>query len=130
MYIGIMSCTQDMEGNIPSLFSTSEYLLIMDADNSVIHAIYPRNGMTDSFFARKLILHNCEAVICGPIEKEPFLIIADEGCITRYCGAGLTVKAALRAMLEDRLPYLVDFIGGTGCESEHSSCDCAHGDHT
>jgi hypothetical protein len=127
MYIGIMTDSPDMDGKIPALFAEANFLLIVDADAGTVHAKYTRNGMADSGFARKLIEHDCEAVLCGYIEREPFLIIADEGCITRYNCVGLSAGDALKEMLNDKLPLIVDFIGGTGCHSVHTACDGGHG---
>jgi len=126
MYIGIMTDRPDMDGKIPALFADANYLLIVDADTGAVHAKYNRSGITDSDFARKLIEHDCEAVLCGPIERESFLIIADEGCITRYNCVGLSVSDALKAMRADQLPFIVDFIGGIGCGSAHTNCECGH----
>ena len=128
MFIGIMTDGPDMDGKIPALFADANYLLIVDADTGTVHAKFARSGMTDRDFARKLIDHDCEAVLCGPIEREPFLIIADEGCITRYYCVGLSAGDALKAMLADQLPYIVDFIGGTGCGSSHTTCSHEHGE--
>lgn len=128
MYIGIMTDGPDMNGIIPAFFADADYLLIVDADTGAVHAKYARTGMTDSDFSRKLIVHDCEAVLCGPIETEPFLIIADEGCITRYNGVGLSADDALKAMMVDRLPLIVDFIGGSGCNSGHGECRHEHGE--
>jgi len=128
MYIGIMTDKPDMDGIIPALFADANFLLIVDADKDTVCAKYARSGMTDRNFARKLIEHDCEAVLCGPIEKEPFLIIADEGCITRYYSVGLSAGEALKAMLAEQLPLIVDFIGGTGCGAAHTNCDCGQGE--
>ena len=128
MYIGIMTDRMGKEGKIPALFADASCLLITDADTGIVHAKYTGNDMTGSDFARKLIEHDCEAVICGPIEREPFLIIADEGCITRYNGVGLSADDALKAMNADRLPLIVDFIGGSGCGSAHTECSHEHGE--
>lgn len=128
MNIGIMTDKPDMEGFIPDMFSEAKYLIIKDADKEEIIAKYSRAELEDIGFARKLIEHDCEAVICGPIEKEPFEIIAVEGCVTRYYGVGLSAKDALKAMMEDKLPLIVDCINGTGCSSSHTACDKKHGE--
>ena len=127
MYIGIMTDRADMDGKIPALFAEASCLLIADAETGAVHAQYDREGNTDSDFARRLIEYDCEAVLCGPIEKEAFLIIADEGCITRYNGVGLSAAEALKAMNADKLPLIVDYIGGSGCGSSHTDCSHEHG---
>ena len=79
MYIGIMTDRPDMDGKIPALFADANYLLIVDTDTGTVRTKYTRSGMTDRNFARKLIEHDCEAVLCGPIEMEPFLITVEPG---------------------------------------------------
>ena len=69
---------------------------------------------------------DCEAVFCGPIEEAPFTIIADEGCVTRYLAALLSVEEAVREMQSYRLEMITDFIGGTGCHSGEGCHD--HGE--
>ena len=128
MLIGIMTDKPEMDGKIPALFADSRYLLIVNPDTRAIEAKYSSDGTGGISFARKLIEHDCEAVLCGELDREPFLIIADEGCITRYNGIGLSAADALKAMTEDRLPFIKDCIGGTGCHSAHSASDCAHGE--
>lgn len=104
-------------------------MLIFETDkNNAVVTTYPRGTMTDCDLAKKMVMHECEAVLCGPIEEDPFVIIADEGCITRYKADGMRANQALVAMLHYRLGMIPDFIGGTGCHSGDEA-NCADHDH-
>lgn len=61
---------------------------------------------------------DCEAVICGEIERSPFLILAEEGNVTRYNGNGLSAGQALEKMLRYDLPLIKEHLGGGGCPGE------------
>ena len=66
---------------------------------------------------------DCEAILCGPIDRMPFLIIADRGHITRYDAAGLQALDALEKMQAYQLQYLTAAIDGTGCDpNEEGEC--------
>ena len=66
-----------------------------------------------------------EVLFCGDIYgREAFERIAGYG-ITRYHAAGMTVREAVRAMDQYRLPLIRDYVGGTGCSShEGGPCSC------
>ena len=80
--------------------------------------------------AREILKWDCEGVLCGPIEKEAFLVIADEGGVTRYNAAGLTVREALKKLDSRKLELIRDHIGGDGCgghsRSGGSECSGRH----
>lgn len=123
MKIAAMTETPELEGVIAQDFSSAEYLLILETEPCGIDAVYAREGLPDCVLAGKIVAHDCEAVLCGPIEEAPFVILADEGCVTRYQASGLTAGAALREMEAYRLAMIPDFTGGTGCGSgQEGSC--------
>ena len=70
---------------MPATFKESPFLMIIDADKNEIFHIYGKQDPDNLVFAKKVVEHDCEAVICGPIEKEPFEILAGAG-VTRYLG--------------------------------------------
>ena len=76
-------------------------------------------------FAQKVVDHDCEAVICGPIEKEPFELMAGK-MVSRYDGSGHTVERAYKYMVQYRLELIRDYIGGPGAvgHSHDFSCEC------
>lgn len=117
MKIAAMTEAPGLEGVIAQDFSSAKYLLILETDPCGIDIVYPREGLSDCGLAEKIVAHDCEAVLCGPVEEAPFVILADEGCVTRYLACGLTAGAALREMEAYRLAMIPDFIGGTGCGS-------------
>ena len=81
-----------------------------------------RGRASDEEFARMLAARDPEALITGEINREPFEVIAEEYCITRYYGGGLKAAEAVRLMNEYRLRIIPDHIGGTGCHSGHGEC--------
>ena len=123
MKIAAMTEAPGLEGVIAQDFASAKYLLILETSPRGVDAVYPRDGLSDCSLARKIVEHDCEAVLCGPIEEAPFVILADEGCVTRYLACGLAAGAALREMEAYRLAMIPDFIGGTGCGSgQEESC--------
>lgn len=129
MNIAIMTADPGMSGMIPAAFAGASYLLIADNDTARITETVARGDMDDCALAELIVSHGCEAVICGAIEEAPFVIIADEGCVTRYNGIGLRAATALRKMNAYELTLIRDFIGGTGCgSSEKNECDQRHGE--
>ena len=128
MLIAAMTDAPGLSGMISKTFAEARYLLILDAGKGNTTTIYPRGEMDDCALARKIVQHDCEAVLCGPIEAAPFAVVADEGCVTRYMAAGRRAGQALADMLAYRLDMIVDCIGGTGCHSGEGDCRGAHGD--
>ena len=68
---------------------------------------------------------HCEAVICGPLEKEPFEILAGAG-VSRFDGSGRKAQRAFVRFLRNQLPLIRDYIGGPGPvgHSHDLACDC------
>ena len=117
-----IACLLDKKnGRVADLFSDSCHALVIDAENGKIIKEIPRGKASDTEFARTIAAEDVEAVITGPLNKEPFEVIAEEYCITRYDGGGLKAGEAVRLMNEYRLRIIPDYIGGTGC---HSGGEC------
>lgn len=104
-------------GRVADTFSQAGQLLLVESALGTVREVFTRNGYSDEELARKILEWNCECVLCGPIEREPFLIIADEGCVTRYNAAGLGFDNALKAFRGDALELIRDHIDGQGCQS-------------
>lgn len=121
MLMAVTSDAPDLNGTVPPRFSESPYLLIVDMEQEILQRVLHRDAGQDSAFARAMVDAGCEGVLCGPIERDPFLIIADQGCITRYDAAGMTVLDALTRMSRRELPLLKDHLGGEGCQSSRES---------
>ena len=126
MNIAVMTDNPGMSGMISETFSVAAYLQIIDNESGKIITSYIRDKLTDSDLANKIVENDCEAVICGPIEQDAFVIIADEGCVTRYDGRGLRAGVALNRMNEYALTMITDFIGGEGCGSGTGECNHEH----
>ncbi|MCI7262462.1 MAG: NifB/NifX family molybdenum-iron cluster-binding protein [Otoolea sp.] len=125
MKIAIAADTQEIDGLVPATFKESPFLMIIDADKHEIFHIYGKQDPENLVFAKKIVEHDCEAVICGPIEKEPFEIIAGAG-VTRYLGSGHTVQKAYSYMNRYQLELIRDYIGGPGAggHSHSGACEC------
>ena len=72
MNIAIASETEEIDGLVPATFKESPFLMIIDADKNQIFHVYGKQDPDNLVFAKKVVEHDCEAVICGPNEKEPF----------------------------------------------------------
>ena len=105
--------------NIPPLFEEATHLLIIDAETDVLLDIVDGGFLEPAerslFFARKVVESDCEALLCGELEPEPFAVLAEENCVTRYLGAEYSVLDAISKMNGYDLTLITDFIGGTGC---------------
>lgn len=114
-----IACLLDKRnGRIANLFSEAVHAVFIDAETGDFLKEIMRNGSSDAEFARMLAGEDPEALITGEMNKEPFEIIAEEYCITRYYGAGLKAGEAVRMMNAYRLRIIPDYIGGTGCHSD------------
>jgi len=120
---------------VPAFYRDAACLLIMDADSGSMLYTINRDGMDpferSLFFAQKVVEYDCEAILCGELEVEPFAILAEENCVTRFMAAGLTAPESIQRMNDYELALLTDHIGGTGCSEpdpsrcEHNGCgDC------
>lgn len=104
-------------GVVPEYFAGTGQLLLVESGLGAVREVLRRDGAADAELARKILDWNCECVLCGQLEEAPFLIIADEGCVTRYNAAGLSLENALRAFRENKLELIRDYLGGRGCQS-------------
>ena len=102
-------------------FSTAKRLQIYDVPEnggeSTLLCEVARDCLDDEALALRIVEEDCEAVLCGPIEEAPFVILADQGCVTRYHAVGLSAAEAIAKMEQYALDMITDFIGGTGCHS-------------
>lgn len=125
MKIAITSDTEEINGLVPANFKESPFLMIIGADRNGIFHIYGKQDPDNLVFAGKVVGHGCEAVICGPMEREAFELVAGAG-VTRYLGSGHTVQRAYHYMNLYRLDLIRDYIGGPGAfgHSHSGSCEC------
>ena len=122
-----IACLLDKKnGKVAYMFSDACHAVVIDAENGSILKELTRGRSSDAEFASMIAAEDVEAVITGPMNKEPFEVIAEQYCITRYDGGGLKASEAVRLMNEYRLRIIPDYIGGTGC---HSGGECHEHDH-
>ena len=113
MNFAICSDSEEVDGIVPMTFKDSPFLMIIDADKNQVFKVYGKQDPDNMVFAGKVLEHKCEAIICGPIEKKPFNLLAFNG-VTRYNGAGKKVQRAYYYAMSYRLEMIRDYIGGPG----------------
>lgn len=123
--IALLTDGPGLDSVVSHSFSAGKYLLIVDAESGKLLRSLDRGENTDTQLSGLIVAEDCEAVISGPIEEDPFVILADEGCCTRYNGAGEPALLTVDKMNGYALPLLTDFIGGTGCHPGDTS-NCRH----
>lgn len=130
MKIAICCETEDAGGLVAKDFKSSPFLLMIDSEKNVIYHVYGKQDPENLVFAEKIAAENCEAVICGPIEKEAFEKIAGAG-VSRFDGSGHKAQRAYVSFLRNKLPLIRDYIGGPGPvgHSHDLSCDCGEDEH-
>ncbi|MBQ6389641.1 MAG: hypothetical protein IJH90_08530 [Mogibacterium sp.] len=117
-----VACLLDKKnGTVAAMYSDAGHAVVMDAETGKILKEVPRGRASDTEFARMIGAEDVEAVITGPMNKEPFEVLAEQYFITRYDGGGLKAGEAIRCMNAYRLRMIPDYIGGTGC---HSGGEC------
>ena len=122
-----IACLLDKKnGTVAGMFSDARHVVLIDAENGNVIKEFARGKLSDAEFARRIAEEDPEAVITGPMNREPFEILAEEFFITRYDGGGLKAGEAVRLMNAYRLRIIPDYIGGTGC---HSEGECHEHDH-
>ena len=109
---------------VPETFEESTNLLIVETDTDSVLTVY--NSHSDDgnlYFAKKTILHDCEAIVCGKMQMAGFEELASNS-VTRYYGSGLPAVEAAKAAEQNILPLITDYEGGTGCGShEVNMCE-------
>ena len=113
-------------------------LAVIDADvMKIVEIIFKESeAERDIYFAKETLRFDCEAIICGRIDKEAFDILADEG-VSRYLGTGYDALEAVCMMQKRKLALIRDYDGGVGCAGhalwhsikEYEGCSCSHHDH-
>ena len=125
MLIAVASDSPGRSGTVPAFFAETPYLLFFNTESGELLHVQARSPGGDRDFAREMLRRDCDGVLCGPLEEEPFLLIADEWCITRYNAAGLSVAEALARFGRRGLDLIRDHIGGEGCRNHTGGARCA-----
>lgn len=127
MKIAVAAGHLGMNGVVPAYYEDSAMLIIVETEGSRIIAQYPREDSQGLAFSKRINEHRCEALVCGTMAKPGFEAVAAMG-VTRYYGAGLSILSAAHRAVDNTLPFLTDYEGGTGCGA-HSPGNCSGHDH-
>lgn len=127
MNIAITSEAPDTDALVPLTFKEAKILMIIDADKSEVTHIYRKIDEENIEMIKKVLEFDCEALICGPLEKEPFEMLVEQG-VTRYNGVGHKVCKAYDYMNRYKLDWIADYIGGPGASGHSHSGDCECGE--
>ncbi|MDR0468750.1 MAG: hypothetical protein LBH09_02115 [Peptococcaceae bacterium] len=125
--VAVATSDATASGVVPALFQDATHLLIIDAETGevleVVEGENPDQLERSLYLAGKVVEFDCEALLCGGLEREPFAVLAEENCVTRFDAAGLYVQDGICRMNENTLGLITDFIGGTGCpDADPSNC--------
>jgi predicted Fe-Mo cluster-binding NifX family protein len=125
MKISIAVVGDQARSPIPENLRQATHLFIVDTERFEVLRVLTADEPTDRdvAFARRTIDENCEAIICGEIEKRAFDLLA-EACVSRYNGTGFHASQATKLIKGYRLPLIRDHIGGQGCAGERSGGEC------
>ena len=123
MYIGAIADGKEKNALISDTFEGGKYLLVMDTETEEVIKAIPSGNQGGMDFVQPLEELDCEAVVCGTIQKEAFEAVALAG-ITRYYGAGESVEKAVPMAERNELGLICDFEGGTGCGDHAHQCEC------
>ena len=125
MKIGIVTDKNTEDAAVAESYENGGYLIIIETETMAAQAIIKNEGGGKNFFG-EIKKHDCEAVVCGTIQKDAFEDIANAQ-ITRYNGYGLDIGTAAEGAHFDVLPLIIAFEGGKSCrevEHTHEECDC------
>ncbi len=130
MKIAVAARGKTLEDLVPGAFEESPYLLIVETDDGSYEAFQnPEKGEGAGLgMTREIIGRDCEAVICGSIEKPAYqeLMIAQ---VTRYLAAGCSAAEALRLMEANRLDFIRVPKGEVWDPDSHDHDPSRCGDH-
>ena len=113
--IAVAATGETLSSKIPDLFRDATHLLLTDGEESTLLQVFSAKedseGMDKSLsFAHKTVEWDCEALLCGEIEAEPFSILAEKNSVTRYMAAGLSAEEAIQKMNQYKLYFLDEHI--------------------
>ena len=117
MKIALAVDERSPDGKVPALLKDAKYLFITELEGMLIEKIYTADDAdVELLFAKMAAENMCETIICGEIIRgEAFSVLVDDQ-ISRLNASGMTANEAVKAMLDYTLPYIMDVVGGKGCE--------------
>ncbi|MBQ6808341.1 MAG: hypothetical protein IJP07_04165 [Firmicutes bacterium] len=115
MNIAIATQGQEAQSLIPEKLVDAGYLFIVDVEAFEVKQILSAvKEKTDVYFAKECVEQDCEAILCGEIEKEAFEILA-KASVSRYNASGHSATQAVKLMNAYQLPLIREYKGGPGC---------------
>lgn len=127
MLIAVSAGGRELLSAVSKRFETCRWLLLVETDDMTINAVRKTDENNPETLAKMIAERDCEAVITGSFTPDIFNIIAD-ACVTRYRGAGLTVKEALDRLETNTLEYIRNADGNDSCQSDHGGGECNCGE--
>ena len=132
--VAVSASGASTSSTVPALFEDATHLMIVDADTDDILQVIDGANMDNLerslFFAWKAVEFDCEALLCGEMEPEPFAVVAIENSVTRYMAAGHPILESVHLMNQYALGFVTDHIGGTGCpDADPANCELHDHDH-
>ncbi|MDO4732090.1 MAG: NifB/NifX family molybdenum-iron cluster-binding protein [Bacillota bacterium] len=118
MNIAIATQGREAQSLIPKKLAEADFLFIVDVEafevKQILNAVKEN---TDVYFARETVAQNCEAILCGDIEKDAFEILA-KASVSRYNASGHSATQAVKLMNAYQLTLIREYSGGPGCGGE------------
>lgn len=128
MKIAVATLGNTLTSRVAGEFVKCTHLLIVDVETMSFQVFEhdPEKDEEGLALAKLVKDHNCEALIIGLIEGEPFELLAAEQ-ITRYYGAGYTAEEALDLMERMELEIICDYVGSPPHLHDHACDDTGEG---
>lgn len=120
MKIALAAEGQGFNDTVSELFGSCKCLMVVNMQDLSRTVIKNDGDCGSEKLARAIIEYDCEAVITGIIDPVEFDILAD-ACVTRFYGAGHTVRDALDLMERNLLKCIRNSEGTDECRGNHHS---------
>jgi len=117
MNIAVTADGESLDSQVSEKFELCSNMLIVNMDDLSVIIIKTNElsgNLTEEDLANKVLEYNCEAVITGDICQTAFNILTD-AYVTRYFGAGHSVKDALELSEKRELKFIKD-----ECTGDHA----------
>ncbi|HEY8908739.1 MAG TPA: NifB/NifX family molybdenum-iron cluster-binding protein [Desulfosporosinus sp.] len=114
MNIAVTADGENLESQVSEKFEQCLYMLIVNMNDLTVTVIQndESSGISPEVnLANKILEYNCEAVITGSINPTAYNILTD-AFVTRYFGAGHSVKDALELSENRLLKFIKDECAG------------------
>ena len=121
MKISVATAGQEARSPVPGELKDAKYLFIVDVDRFEVTEVLPVPAeKPDLWCAEQTVARDCEAILCGKIDKDAFEVLA-KASVSRYEATGLDATRAVKAMNAYTLPVIREYTGGPGCGGAHAA---------